>query len=75
MKYTKIKVYITKHGSFMAQIHEDKKKRYELLVGGSDWNRGKGLVYHDRILSQCNSKLNTIIRLFEKNKYSYESHE
>ena len=38
---TKVEVFITKNRKFRASIKEPNKPRYEVTIGGKEWENGK----------------------------------
>lgn len=53
MSKTHIKVFITKNLKFRAVICENTNPTYEVIVGGEQWQKGKGCEYKDIIKMKC----------------------
>jgi hypothetical protein len=63
----KIEVFFSrKSNQFRAIIKESENPQYEVTVGGSEWNKGKGLKYKDIILKKIKSKIDDL-----SEKYNY----
>jgi hypothetical protein len=57
--YPKIRVSITRFGSFRAKIKEGKDLPwYEVSVGGDMWEKGKGRKFEVKIKEKCYRLLN-----------------
>lgn len=57
--YPKIRVSITRFGSFRAKIKEGKDLPwYEVSIGGDMWVKGKGRKFEEKIKEKCYRLLN-----------------
>lgn len=57
---THIKLFITKTNKFRVEIREQNKPPYQVTVGGSEWKKGKGQEYRDRIYSKIDERLRNL---------------
>lgn len=54
---THIKLFITKTNKFRVEIREPNEPPYQVKVGGSEWNKGKGSKHREVILSKIEQRL------------------
>ena len=59
---TKVEVFITKNRKFRASIKEPNKPRYEVTIGGKEWENGKGKKYSDRIYKKIEELTDNVIK-------------
>lgn len=71
-----IEVFISKSLQFRAKIKEEGNPAYEVTVGSSEWNKGKGRVYEERIKNKCKKLADAVnqryLKVFVDTESTYE---
>lgn len=63
-----VEVFVTKSRKFRAKVKEVDGFKYEVTIGGSEWNKGKGRQYESNIMQKCSNLIAAMQNEFENFK-------